>query len=97
MSKQERTEVFIGVIFAVTACGYAAHMWGINQAVELAITIFLVVVYIEFAIFLFAKRSLVLKVIAIFLFPLVALALFMPSSLRRRVKEIVASEGRGGP
>jgi hypothetical protein len=62
----------------------------------LAITIGLALLYIEFAIYLFAKSSLVLNVIAVFLFPLVVLALFMPISLRRRVKEIGASQGRNG-
>ncbi len=80
----------------MTAFGAAAHVWGIRQAVELAITIGLIFLYIEFAIYLFAKRSLVLKVIAVFLFPLVVLALFMPISLRRSVKEIGASKGRDG-
>jgi len=80
----------------MTAFVAAAHMWGIRQSVELAIMIGLALLYIEFAIYLFAKSSLVLKVIAVFLFPVVVLALFMPISLRRRMKEIGASKGRDG-
>jgi hypothetical protein len=96
MSKQNRTAAYLGIILVISAFVAAAHTWGIRQAVELAITIGLALLYIEFAIYLFAKSSLVLNVIAVFLFPLVVLALFMPISLRRRVKEIGASQGRNG-
>ncbi|MFO7602211.1 MAG: hypothetical protein R6X06_00165 [Gammaproteobacteria bacterium] len=94
MSKQDKTAAYIGIILVMTAFGAAANIWGIRQAVELAITVSLVYFYIEFAIYLFAKSSLVLKVIAVFLYPLVVLTLFMPISLRRRVKEIGALKGR---
>lgn len=87
MRRPDTTAAFIGFILIIMAFGYSAGMWGLWQAVELAIMIGLVFLYIEFEIYLFTKSSLLLNVIAIFLFPLVALALFMPISLRRRVRD----------
>lgn len=88
MSKQDRAALALGILLVMAAFVYASHIWGIWEAVNLAIRFCLLLFYIKLVTYLFSKRSLVLKVIAIFLFPFVILTLFMPFSLRRRVKSI---------
>jgi hypothetical protein len=70
-------------------------MFGVKQAVVLSVWIGIAFIYIEIAIYLFSKDGVMLKVIAIVLFPLLALALFMPISFRRRIKRLGRCAGSG--
>ena len=88
MTGQNRTAAFTGVFLVVAGFAYAAHLWGIREAVGLLLRIAVIVVYAEVAIYLFAKDRWVLKTLAVVMFPAVVLALCMPVSLRHRVKNL---------